>query len=277
MADFEFRVTNRVGTAVFNRPAKRNSFTVAMVDAWRQVLLETARDPDVGALVLTGSGGHFCAGVDLDTFTEVARRPVALWQLLTDHMHQVAAAVEDYPKPIIAAMQGSAVGAGMDIGLMCDMRFVGESVRLTEGYIRLGLVPGEGGCYYLPRLVGPAKALELLLSGDTVDAAEAHRIGLANRVFPDDELLAATQAFAEKLVEAAPLTVEFIRKTVYQSARMDLRSSLAMTASHSAVAYSTPEATAIIDAVERRRTAATRPETTGANGTAVAVSSAEKG
>ena len=136
---------------------------------------------------------------------------------------------------MIAAVNGVAVGAGMDMALMCDMRIIARSARLSEGYIRVGLVPGDGGCYYLPRLVGPAKALELLLTGDFIDAEEAARLGIANHVVDDDELPAAVSALARKLADAPPVAVRMIKRAVYQSARTDLRTALDLISSHMSV------------------------------------------
>src|SRR5919199_3295421 len=102
--------------------------------------------------------------------------------------------MEALDKPVIAAVNGVAVGAGMDFALMCDIRFMARSARMNEGYIKVGLVPGDGGAYYLPRLVGTAKALELLLTGDFIDSDEAYRIGIVNRVYDDEELMDETRA-----------------------------------------------------------------------------------
>jgi enoyl-CoA hydratase/carnithine racemase len=109
----------------------------------------------------TGEGDAFCSGIDLDEFKAEATGPFPLKSFLTDRIYRVAYALEELDKPVIAAVNGTAVGAGMDMALMCDIRLLTQSARLSEGYIRIGLVPGDGGCYFLPRLVGMAKALEL--------------------------------------------------------------------------------------------------------------------
>ncbi len=134
-----------------------------------------------------------------------------------------------------------AVGAGLDMALMCDIRFAARSARMSEGYIRVGLVPGDGGCYFLPRLVGPAKALELLLTGDPVDGEEAARIGMVNRVCDDAELLDTTYAFAGRLAAVSPVAAAMIKRTVYQAERMDLRASLDLISSHMAIVQSTAD------------------------------------
>jgi enoyl-CoA hydratase/carnithine racemase len=234
-----YRVAGGVATILLNRPERKNAFTLPMLAAWADAIRRAAGDDQVRAVLVTGAGDGFCSGVDLSVLAAVEPTPLARRQLLSDHVHQVARAVLALDKPLIAAVNGAAVGAGLDMALMCDMRFAASSARLSAGYIRVGLVPGDGGCYLLPRLTGPAKALELLLGGEFVDAAEALRIGLVNRVYPDADLLDAAREFAGRLAGYAPVAMAFIKRTVYQSARMDLQASLDLIASHMAVVQST--------------------------------------
>jgi enoyl-CoA hydratase/carnithine racemase len=152
--------------------------------------------------------------------------------MLRQRIHQVAIALDDLDKPTIAAVKGVAVGAGMDMALLCDMRFAGRSVRFSEGYIKVGLVPGDGGAWLLPRLVGTAKALELLLTGDVIEADEALRLGLVNQVHDDDVLLERTREFAERLAAAPPVQVAMIKRLVRSAERVDLRTHFDMVSSH---------------------------------------------
>jgi enoyl-CoA hydratase/carnithine racemase len=174
-------------------------------------------------------------------------------EFLTDHVYRIAYALEDLDKPVIAAINGVAVGAGLDFALMCDMRFAVRSARMSGGYIKVGLVPGDGGCYWLPRLVGTAKALELLLTGDFVDAAEAHRIGLVNRVYDDEDLIQETKAFAEKLASGPPRITRMIKRAVYQSALSDLRTSLNLISSHMGIVQSMEESHETFNAFREKR------------------------
>src|ERR687886_2636512 len=114
-------------------------------------------------------------------------------------VHRVPLALEALDKPVIAALNGVAVAAGLDMALMCDLRYAAAGARLSEGYVKVGLIPGDGGTYFLPRLVGTAKALELLWTGDFIDAQEALRLGIVNRVLPAAELLPAVYDLAERL------------------------------------------------------------------------------
>lgn len=247
--DLEYKVENGIATILLNRPRRKNAFTFEMIADWAGALREAATDPAVRVVVVTGAGKGFCAGVDLDTLLAVEDQPLEHKNMLHERIHQVARALEDLDKPVIAAVNGDAVGAGLDMALMCDVRFVARSARLSEGYIRLGLVPGDGGCWYLPRLVGQSKALELLLSGDFVDAEEALRIGMVNRVHDDDTLLEETYAFAVRLAEKPPLPMGMIKRTVRMSERMDLRAGLDLISSHMAVVMSTDEAREAMDAM----------------------------
>jgi enoyl-CoA hydratase/carnithine racemase len=253
VADLEYQVSDGIAMILLNRPARKNAFTLDMVDQWADALLAARADPDVRVIVVTGAGGDFCSGVDLEDFHSGERSVLQHKNLLTERVHRVALTLEDIDKPVIAAVSGVAVGAGMDMSLMCDIRFAGESARFSEGYIRVGLVPGDGGCYFLPRLVGTSMALEMLWTGDFVDAEQALRAGLVSRVLPDDELMPATYAFARLLAERPPIAIRMIKRAVYQSARSDLRTALDLISSHQAVVQSTRDSKEAFDAFRHKR------------------------
>lgn len=239
MADLEFSVDDQIATILLNRPARKNAFTLDMVDQWAECLRAAERDDDVRVVVVTGAGSAFCSGVDLDEFSGEVRRPLQEKQLLTDRVHRVAYAMDEMSKPVIAAVNGVAVGAGMDMSLMCDIRFAAASARFSEGYVRVGLVPGDGGCYYLPRIVGTAAALRLLWTGEFIDAEEAQRIGLVTGVVPDEEFAASVRAFAATVARQAPVAVQMIKRAVRGAERHDLRTALDLISSHQAVVTST--------------------------------------
>jgi enoyl-CoA hydratase/carnithine racemase len=225
-----------------------------MIDQWAGVLEQARTDPDVRVLVLTGVGDAFCSGVDLGQYAGGGRpTPLERKEGLSERIHRVPLALEDLDKPVIAAVNGVAVGAGMDMALMCDIRVVARSARLSEGYIRVGLVPGDGGCYYLPRLAGTAKALELMLTGDFIDGEEAARLGIANHVVEDADLTAFTARLARKIADAPPIAVRTIKRAVYQSARADLRTALDLISSHMAVITSTEDSAEACAAFREKR------------------------
>lgn len=254
MADLEYTVEDGVGTILLNRPAKKNAFTMDMIDQWAQILVDARTDPDVRVILLTGAGDAFCSGVDLGRFDSGTPTPLDRKKVLTDRIHRIAYALEDLDKPVIAAVNGVAVGAGMDMALMCDIRLAAASVRLSEGYIRVGLVPGDGGAYFLPRLVGTAKALELLWTGDFIDAQTALDLGIVSYVYDDAEFADKARAFAARLAAAPPINVAMIKRAVYQSARADLRTALDLISSHMAVVQTTHDSQEAMAAFREKRT-----------------------
>ncbi|GAA2124701.1 enoyl-CoA hydratase-related protein [Kitasatospora saccharophila] len=253
MADLDYTVRDRIATILLNRPERKNAFTMEMVNAWADALLRAERDPEVRVVVVTGAGDSFCSGVDLSEFKGEQRSPLAEKELLTRNVHRVALALEEVGKPVIAAVAGPAVGAGMDMALLCDLRFAGRSARFSEGYIKLGLVPGDGGCWLLPRVVGTSTALRLLWTGDFVGAEEALRIGLADEVHDDEDLMAAVYAFAARLAERPPVAVQTIKRAVRQGARHDLRTALDLISSHMAVITSTQDSAEAFAAFQEKR------------------------
>jgi enoyl-CoA hydratase/carnithine racemase len=258
MSDLLWEVDDGVGLITLNRPASKNAFSEEMLRRWEEVLVGARHDETVRAIVLTGAGDAFCAGADTKALANSAGEgtplaAAAIRRNLIENVHRIPYALERIDVPVIAAVRGAAVGAGMDMALMCDMRFVGRSARFSEGYIRAGMIPGDGGCYFLPRLVGVGKALELLLTGDFVDAEEALRIGIANRVFDDEALLAETLAFAAKLAHSPPVHIQLIKRNVYQSYGGDLRSALELAASHMGIVRNMADSREAILALRERR------------------------
>ena len=236
-----------------NRPKQLGAFNWAMIDRWTDALVAAREDRAVRAVVLTGTGRGFCAGVDLAEFTTAGESPIDRKRVLTDRVHRVARAVEDLDKPLICAVNGLAVGAGMDMALMCDIRLAAESATFCEGYIKIGLVPGDGGAYFLPRLVGTARALELLWTGDTITAKDALAMGIVNHVYPDDELFDRALALAERIAAQSPIAVSMIKRSVYQSQHLDLRTSLDLISSHMGIVQSTADQAEAMEAFRERR------------------------
>jgi len=253
MADIEFSVEERVGTILLNRPHRKNAFTFDMLKQWAHFLTEAQYDDDIRVVVVTGAQGDFCAGVDLDDFATSRSTPYSDKEVLTDRVHIVARAVEAFDKPYIAGVLGVAVGAGMDMALMADLRLAAASTRLSEGYIRVGLLPGDGGCHLLPRLVGRAKALELLWTGDFVDATTALELGLVNDVYADEEFDARLNEFARRVAGAPPLAVRMIKRAVVHGESMTFAASLDLISSHQAIIQSTTDSAEALAAFKAKR------------------------
>jgi enoyl-CoA hydratase/carnithine racemase len=257
MADLLWEVDDGVGLITLNRPESKNAFSDQMLDRWEEVLVSARHDDAVRVIVLTGAGDAFCAGGDVKAIAQSSGPVVASGagarRNLIDNVHRIPLALDRLDIPVIAAVNGPAVGAGMDMALMCDIRFCARSARFSEGYVRAGLIPGDGGCYFLPRLVGLAKALELLLSAEFVDAEEAHRLGIVNRVYDDERLLDETMAFAAKLAQSPPVHLQLIKRNVYQSYGADLRTALELAASHMGLVRTLADSAEAVAALRERR------------------------
>jgi enoyl-CoA hydratase/carnithine racemase len=253
MNDIEFSVQDGVGTILLNRPHRKNAFTFAMLRQWAAFLHEAQAADDVRVVVLTGAGDAFCAGVDLDELAAERSTPLEDKLMLTEQVHLVARAVEGFDKPYIAALPGVAVGAGLDMALMADMRLAAARASFSEGYIRVGLLPGDGGCHLLPRLIGKAKALELLWTGDFVDAPTALELGLVNAVYADEEFQSSVQQFVARIAAAPPLATRMIKRAVVHGESMTLAASLDLISSHQAIIQSTQDSREAMAAFRQKR------------------------
>ena len=253
-----FEVHDGIATIRLNRPERLNAFTLDMLDAWAEAIEACRRDDAVRAVVLTGSGRGFCSGGDVRAMRERHQAGETAFerkQSVHQRIHRIPRLLEDFDKPYIAAINGVATGAGLDMALMADIRFAAASARMAETYIKVGLVSGDGGAWYLPRLVGIPRALELLWTGDFIDAVEAERIGLVNKVLPDETLMDYTYAFAQKLAAQPALTLRLMKRAVYQGMRMDLRAALDMLSSHLGVISTTNDQREAVAAFNEKRPA----------------------
>ncbi|HKH97186.1 MAG TPA: enoyl-CoA hydratase-related protein [Beijerinckiaceae bacterium] len=235
-----FSVDDGIGRIVLNRPERMNAFTFEMIDAWRAAIEECRRDDAVKVVIVTGAGAAFCSGGDIvEMGDRLEQTPEQRKAELFDRIERIPLALEDLDKPVIAAVNGVATGAGMDMALMCDLRYAAQGARFAETYVNVGLVPGAGGAHFLPRLVGVSKALELFWTGDFIDAEEAMRIGIVNKVFPDADLMTQVEKIARKIAKAPPLTLRMVKRAIYQGMRNDLRTNLDLISSHYAVITAT--------------------------------------
>lgn len=252
MASILYSVADHIATITLNNPERKNAFTREMLDECQAAFWRASDDDDVRVIVLTGAGEAFSAGGDVSgmarEFNAVERK-----QHLWLRMQGVPKAVELIDKPSIAMVNGDAVGGGMDVALMCDMRIASENARFSEAYVRLGLVPGDGGAYFLPRLVGMQKALELLLTGDFIDAREAERIGIVNKTVAAQDLHTETYKLAQRIASRPPLAVRMTKRLAYQSARTDLRTALEIASSHVAVIQQSKDHKEAVQAFREKR------------------------
>ena len=243
MADSEllYEVKDRIATITLNRPDKLNAFTGPMIERWAASLHEAQHDPHVNVVVVTGAGKAFCSGGDVGRMREGEPTPLDNKNGLWERIHNVPKTLEAMDKPVIAMVNGVAVGAGMGMSLMCDVRIASDAARFSTGYVRVGLVPGDGDTYFLPRLIGTAKALELLWTADFIEAPQALALGIVNRVVPAAQLAEETYAFARRIADGPQIPIRMIKRLVYQSMRLDLRTHLDLVSSHMAVVRDTAD------------------------------------
>lgn len=245
----EIDAATHVATLTLNKPDKFNAFDAELVDEWADALDRLAADKSVHAIVVTGAGKAFCAGGDLKTLSSESG-PLGKKEFLRDHVHRVQRALQHVPQPVIAMINGAAMGAGFDMALLCDLRIAASEAKIGEAYVNLALVPGDGGAWLLTHLVGPARALELLLTGKTIDGAQAAEWGLVNQAVPRDELRETTYALAEKLAAGPQLAQRLIKRAVYSAESMPRDTHYDMVSSFMALAQSHDDFKGAIEAAK---------------------------
>jgi enoyl-CoA hydratase/carnithine racemase len=221
-----YEAEEHIAKLIINRPEAKNAFSPEMIALWREALERAQADQEIRVMVITGRGDTFCSGGDIRDMAEGKLRSWDMKNFLWEGVHRILLALEDTDKPVIAAINGTAMGAGLDMAIMCDLRVCSDRARMAESYIMMGIAPGDGGAYFLPRLVGIARALELLFTGRVISAKEALDIGLVNRVVPHERLMEETMSLAKEIAGKPPLALRMIKRAVYQAQRSDLRSHL---------------------------------------------------
>jgi enoyl-CoA hydratase/carnithine racemase len=234
-----------IAILTLNRPDARNAWSDDMAAAVVRALCQADADPGVRVIVLTGAGDAFSAGGDLKAMRDRTGMFAGDGAELRDRYHhglqQVARAFETCETPVVAAVNGPAIGAGLDLACMCDIRLASEKARFGETFVSVGLVPGDGGAYFLSRAIGFARALEMALTARVIDAAEAHRIGLVSGVLPQEELMAAAMAVATSIARQAPVAVKLTKAAFYRGYQKDLETALTMAAAFQGLAQRTAD------------------------------------
>ena len=209
----------RVAIITINRPEKRNALNIQTRAEGAAALDELAADDSVHVVIFTGAGDKaFIAGADIAEFAErtaIEQREVMLERSLFN-------AIDTFPKPIIAMVNGYCLGGGCEVALACDLRVASEKASFGQPEINLGIIPGGGGTQRLTRLVGEGKAMEMILSGEIINAQEAYRLGLVNQVVPADQLLTKTMEIANRIAEKSPIAVRLAKEAVKLASRSNL-------------------------------------------------------
>jgi 2-(1,2-epoxy-1,2-dihydrophenyl)acetyl-CoA isomerase len=207
-------VSERIATLTLNRPNKLNALNGELMEELVPVIERLAEDKEVRCVVITGAGRGFCAGGDIAGMASGEALPNENPVTRLRRLEETSRLLHEMPKPTIAMVNGPAAGAGLSIALACDIRIAGESARFGTAFIRIGFSGDFGGTWMLQRLVGPAKARELYFTGDLIDAREAERIGLVNRVVPDDQLAGETRALAERMAKGPPIAMARMKQNM---------------------------------------------------------------
>ena len=214
-----YEASNQVAVVTLNRPDRLNAWNRDMSAAYAAALDRAEADPDVRAIVLTGAGRGFCAGADLEVLQEIGAGARVVGEDARSYPPRLAA----IPKPVIGAINGACAGLGFVIALMCDVRFAAAGAKFTSAFSRRGLIAEYGSSWLLPRLVGPAAALDVLLSARVLVAEEAERIGLVNRVVPPDQVVSEAIAYARDLAEnCSPSAMAAIKRQVWSDLERSL-------------------------------------------------------
>ncbi|MBS7248753.1 MAG: enoyl-CoA hydratase-related protein [Candidatus Jordarchaeales archaeon] len=233
-----FEKKGKVAKIILNRPEKLNALSPDLLEELEKAIEEVKADKEVRVLIITGSGKAFSAGADVGAMVEATPLQAKESSL---RGHKIFKALEGLDIPVIAAINGYALGGGCELALACDIRIASEKAWLGQPEINLGIIPGWGGCIRLPRQVGVAKSMEIILTGDRISAQEALQIGLVNRVVPDDKLEATVNEIAEKLASKPPIAVKLAKSVIRKGLECDLEAGISLENSAFSLCFATKD------------------------------------
>lgn len=224
MASIELEIKNKVACIRLNRPEKFNSFNREMALALQDALKECEDNKEVRAIYLTGNGKAFCAGQDLAELT--GDNAVAMEKILKEHFNPIVSLIRNLPKPVVAAVNGVAAGAGANIALCCDVVLASDAASFIQAFSKIGLVPDSGGTFFLPRLIGFQRASALMMLGDKVSATEAEKMGMLYKVFPAETFEKEAMQIAETLANMPTRGLAFTKECLNKSLLNDFEEQL---------------------------------------------------
>ena len=228
-ANLDFEIRNLVAHVTFNRPQAANGIDLDLARDFSDAIRRCEENPSVGALLLSGNGKLFCAGGDLKAFAALPPTDLpAYLREVTHFLHSAISTFAHMSSPVIAAVHGSAAGAGFSLACACDFVFAAESAKFTLAYSRAGLTPDGSATYFLPRIVGYRRALELTIIDPVLTAEEAHRLAIVTRVVPDNQLLDQARAFAEQLAAGPTLAFGGVKRLLLDSVANKLETQMAL-------------------------------------------------
>ncbi len=258
--DIIFEVEDHVATLTLNLPETRNVITgSSTISEIEEVCKTVNRDMDIRVLIITGADPAFSAGGNVK---EMAKRegmfsgsPAALMEGYRNNVQKIPMAVHSIEVPTIAAVNGAAIGAGCDLAMMCDMRVASKKAKFGETFLNIGIIPGDGGAYFLPRAVGMAKACELTFTGDVINGEEAKEIGLVNYVVEHNQLLPSAMELAKKIAAKPPAALRMSKRLLYMGQYLTLPHLLEQSAAYQALCHHTEDHSEALNAMFEKREA----------------------
>jgi len=226
-----FEKVGQIGVVTLNRPEANNAINMELAGAMADLCSEINQDQEIRVVIITGAGETFSAGTDWGSHSE----EIALWS--------VATPVDKLNCPVIAAINGDALGQGLELALACDLRIAAETARLGLPEIASGLIPHDGGTQRLPRLIGRARALEMILLGESISAAEARQLGLVNKVIPPPELSSTVDEVAQRIASSAPLALRYSKEAIMKGSELTLEQGLRLESDLYAILQTTRDRT----------------------------------
>lgn len=254
----KFQLTeDNIAIITMNRPDVRNAIDEDMIDGFERAVQKINSEDNIKVMILTGAGSAFCAGgnvKDMQTKSNIfGGSPAQIRNNYQRHIQRIPTALQALKVPAIAAVNGPAYGAGCDISMMCDMRIASTEATFAESFIKLGLIPGDGGAWFLPRAVGRARAAEMSYTGDPIDAATAAEWGLVNRTVAPDQLLPEAMTLARRIARNPANAIRMSKQLLQESEKQSLSSLLEMAAAMQALAHFTKDHEEAIDAFINKR------------------------
>ena len=252
-----YEVKDGIATLTLNRPERLNALGGTLRQDLHDAVTRAGADPEVRVMVVTGAGKGFCSGGDVKAMGEAkaGQRERPLLEKIAPGRDRTLLAMREAPQPTIAAVNGAAAGAGMNLALGCDLRIASTAAKFTQAFVKRGLHPDWGGTYFLPRVVGMAKACEMIFTGEVIDAAEALRLGIVSRVVAPEELLPTAYEVARRIAAGPPVAIRLAKRSLYANEDLDLRGALQMETMAQNICFETEDATEGIRAFGEKRAA----------------------
>jgi 2-(1,2-epoxy-1,2-dihydrophenyl)acetyl-CoA isomerase len=250
-----YEVKDGIATLTLNRPERLNALGGTLRQDLHDAVTRAGADPEVRVMVVTGAGKGFCSGGDVKAMGEAkaGQRERPLLEKIAPGRDRTLLAMREAPQPIIAAVNGAAAGAGMNLALGCDLRIASTTAKFTQAFVKRGLHPDWGGTYFLPRVVGMAKAAEMIFTGEVIDAAEALRLGIVSQVVAPEELLPTAYEMARRIAAGPPVAIRLAKRSLYANEDLDLRGALQMETMAQNICFETEDASEGIRAFGEKR------------------------